>query len=139
MKKLGSILVGSILMTLAASLSAQTTPAAPSAPQQQQQPGTQPPASLQDRMAEARRQQEAEMQQVKAELDRMRTMVDKMRSDAAKINDQAAKSAITTNADIWQSWIDSMQRRIERMRAAMEQQGPPPSPPSQGEQKPPPR
>jgi hypothetical protein len=86
-------------------------------------------------MAEMRKQQETEMQQVKAELDRMRSMVDKMRSDAAKINDQAAKSAMTTNAEIWQSWIDSMQRRVDRMRAMMEQQ----APPSQGAQKPPPR
>jgi len=92
--------------------------------QQQAQPSAQPPATMQERMNELRRQQEAEMQQVKAELDRMRTMVDKMRSDASKINDHAAKSAMTTNADIWQSWLDSMQRRVDRMRAQLEQQAP---------------
>ncbi|MCU1306218.1 MAG: hypothetical protein JWN45_913 [Acidobacteriaceae bacterium] len=121
-----------LLLTTAATLNAaqhgnaQTAQQpSPGMQQPQGQPSATPPSSMQERMNEMRKQQEAEMQQVKAELDEMRSKVNKMRADATKINDQAAKSAMTTNADIWQSWIDSMQRRVDRMKAMLDQQAPP--------------
>jgi phage terminase small subunit len=121
-----------LLLTIAATLNAAQT----GTPQTAQRPGSgtqpqqgppsaAPPTGMQERMQQMRKEQEAEMQQVKAELDEMRGKVNKMRADGAKINDQAAKSAMSTNADIWQSWIDSMQRRLDRMKAMLDQQIPP--------------
>jgi hypothetical protein len=71
-------------------------------------------------MREERRQQmmqqhQQAMAEMKADMDKMRRMVVMMRSEALKVQDVSTRDAMQTNADLWSSLLDHMEKHMQQM------------------------
>ena len=56
------------------------------------------------------------------EVSRLRALVTMLRSDAGIVNSQTVRSALQVNADMWDSLMNTTQRRIERLQNAVQRE-----------------
>jgi len=60
--------------------------------------------------------QTEEIADLNDEVSRLRALVTMLRSDAGIVNSQTVRSALQVNADMWDSLMNTTQRRIERLQ-----------------------
>ena len=66
--------------------------------------------------------QTEEIADLNDEVSRLRALVTMLRSDAGIVNSQTVRSALQVNADMWDSLMNTTQRRIERLQNAVQRE-----------------
>ncbi len=66
--------------------------------------------------------QTEEIADLNDEVSRLRALVTMLRSDAGIVNSQTVRSALQVNADMWDSHMNTTQRRIERLQNAVQRE-----------------
>ena len=66
--------------------------------------------------------QTEEIADLNDEVSRLRALVTVLRSDAGIVNSQTVRSALQVNADMWDSLMNTTQRRIERLQNAVQRE-----------------
>ncbi|HMK29211.1 MAG TPA: hypothetical protein VK473_05945 [Terriglobales bacterium] len=104
-----------VILTLAASLGAQTAAPKPTTALPRTATASDSPCA-----AGGRRQLEEEITEINKDIGGMTARVTMLRSNAGIVQDSAVRSALQIDSDLWLSLIANMRRRAERLQTQLD-------------------